>query len=76
MSQNGGFRKNHIAQSVAAIVLLLLQAVHVCFNPMGACGHGYLYPKENLAGLMVDSLLSGGKDLTDVAGWSTKDRYD
>ena len=43
-----------------------LQVTFGYFNLIGALGHGYLYPKENLAGLMVDSLAKGGKGLTNI----------
>jgi hypothetical protein len=44
-----------------------LQVVFGYFNLIGASGHGYLYPEESLAGLMVESLMTGGKGLTDIA---------
>jgi len=44
-----------------------LQVVFGYFNLIGASGHGYLYPEENLKGLMVDSLLTGGKGWMDIA---------
>jgi hypothetical protein len=45
-----------------------LQVVFGYFNLIGASGHGHLYSKENCAGLVLDSLLKGGRGWMDI-GW-------
>lgn len=42
------------------------QIVYGYFHLIGKRGHGYVYPKENLWGLMMESLATGGKGMVNI----------
>ncbi len=42
------------------------QIVYGYFHLIGKRGHGYVYPKENLWGLMMESMATGGKGMVNI----------